>query len=617
MSTTTTAPATASSDHSLLATGIIDEHDADVLMAVKALGDMRSHGAAGSPSSSRSEAGASAGLAQLVPTDSGIASEDETRLAQDEVAGNGDFVSRVSTLPLFTSVLSAYSQTKASSRVVKYGAQMVESSVKSISKPVMNRLPTAQLDEFACRQLDRLGQRYGRVESPREDNQSSRADENACSSTPRSPPDPGPARGRSLERRTPNNAVTQMRSPTPSARDDAMKAHHAAGSGVPIESDRQVANRSRWQAMLLEAGGIGAALSDESMKRLKYCLQWLQYATNRIDSQIAVLREFLDSLQPGAGTTGPLLPIHMDNDTPVSPAALARLSAVKRDVVATIRQAVDIVSRYAGGALPEPARGTVRSVLLRLPERWASAGQVTNGELDGPGHRRIVSGSSARAPYPPRSNPTGDSGVYSARPGPRPPPTAGTAAQAAHRVMTLATESLDMMRGVTGVVKDSLDRAEVWVDRLRVVGLQRGEQDTDEPMGPPPPPESSSGSSHQNGIPGTPALTSGSGSPRSLSIAAPLSPMSFPHSFRDALIHTRTQPPSVYSSLPSSAAPSDAGSDTETDGDGDDDMSSSIGHVRRKRHRGGGRDAKRFKDTTMTDANDTVLPPLQMVDSQV
>ncbi|EUC59696.1 transcription factor Opi1 [Rhizoctonia solani AG-3 Rhs1AP] len=610
-----TATAASCSDHTPLATGIIDEHDADVLMAVRALGDMRSQGVATSPLSPRSDAGTSTGLAhsQTTPFDSGIVLEGETRLAQDEMAGlNGDFVSRMSTLPLVTSMLSAYSQTKASSRVVKYGAQMVESSVKTISKPVMNRLPTAQLDEFACRQLDRLEQRYGRVESPRDDNLSSRADENTRSSTPRSPPDQGPARGRSLERRTPNNAVTQMRSPTPSARDDAMQVHHAAGSGVPIESDRQVANRSRWQAMLLEAGGIGAALSDESMKRLKYCLQWLQYATNRIDSQIAVLREFLDSLQPGAGMTGPLLPMYMNRDAPVSPAALARLSAVKRDVVATIRQAVDIVSRYAGGALPEPARGTVRSVLLKLPERWASAGQVTNGEPDGPGHRRIVSGSSARAPYPPRSNGAGDSGVYANRPGPRPPPTAGTAAQAAHRVMTLATESLDMMRGVTGVVKDSLDRAEVWVDRLRVVGLQRGEQDTDEPMGPPPPPESTSGSSHQNGIPGTPALTSGSGSPRSLSITAPLSPMSFPHSFKDALVHPRTQPPSVYSSLPSSAAPSDAGSDTETDGDGDDDTTSIIGHVRRKRRRGGEPDAKRFKDTRMSDASDIVLPPLQV-----
>lgn len=38
----------------------------------------------------------------------------------------------------------------------------------------------------------------------------------------------------------------------------------------------QVAQRSRWQAVLLEAGGLSAALSEESMQRLKYCLHWLQ-----------------------------------------------------------------------------------------------------------------------------------------------------------------------------------------------------------------------------------------------------------------------------------------------------------------------------------------------------
>ena len=59
------------------------------------------------------------------------------------------------------------------------------------------------------------------------------------------------------------------------------------------------------------------------------------------------------------------------------------------------------------------------------------------------------------------------------------PPTAGAAVQAAQRILTLATESLDMMRGVTGVVKDSLDRADAWVGRLRVVGIQRGPNDAE------------------------------------------------------------------------------------------------------------------------------------------
>ena len=44
-----------------------------------------------------------------------------------------------------------------------------------------------------------------------------------------------------------------------------------------------MAQRSRWQAVLLEAGGLSAALSEESMLRLKYCLQWLQVRSSFID----------------------------------------------------------------------------------------------------------------------------------------------------------------------------------------------------------------------------------------------------------------------------------------------------------------------------------------------
>ncbi len=46
--------------------------------------------------------------------------------------------------------------------------------------------------------------------------------------------------------------------------------------GETPEEQQQVVPRSRWQAVLLEAGGIGAAVSEESMRRLKYCLSWLQ-----------------------------------------------------------------------------------------------------------------------------------------------------------------------------------------------------------------------------------------------------------------------------------------------------------------------------------------------------
>lgn len=110
------------------------------------------------------------------------------------------------------------------------------------------------------------------------------------------------------------------------------------------------------------------------------------------------------------------------------------LADVKRDVVTTVRQVVEVMSKYAGGALPEPARATLRSFILLLPERWANAMQQQEAEM-------IAMGGPASAP--------GETEL-----------AASTAERAAKRVLTLATESLDMMRGATGVFKESLDRAE-------------------------------------------------------------------------------------------------------------------------------------------------------------
>lgn len=165
------------------------------------------------------------------------------------------------------------------------------------------------------------------------------------------------------------------------------------------------------------------------------------------------------------------------------------LHDVRRDVVNTIRQVVDVVSKYAGGTLPEPARARVRSFILDLPQRWASAANATvsasathcipegtlgassvaGASAGGIGNnRRALSGrhrkersaggpdrSLSATPVSSRaSSPLASSRASMGR------PTASAAARAAQHILTLATESLDMVRGVTCVVKDSLDRAD-------------------------------------------------------------------------------------------------------------------------------------------------------------
>ncbi|KAG2046750.1 Opi1-domain-containing protein [Suillus hirtellus] len=457
-----------------------EDEDESVRIAVSALGDMR-NGARASGSNAQIPASASSALSTPSPS-----------LPPDTTSP--DFVARVSNFPLFNTALRAYEHGKASSRVVKYGAEMMESSVKTISRPVIDRLPVDvnQLDEFACRQLDKLG-RYGPSsntdlermqvdETSRErilgEEQTSRdffSSRQAHQSTdPQPSRSPSPVHTYSNDNKTPppQNQIT-----TP----------------ADLQGQQAVVQRSRWQAVLLEAGGISAAVSEESMRRLKYCLQWLQYATLHIDAQILILRDFIESLHPSDSSSG--------TDILISPTHMRTLTDVRRDIVQTIRQVVDIVSKYAGSALPEPARSRVRGFILHLPQRWATASvNSAPGIADGaPGASSAVgaaaggAGSIRRARTtrhkersaggPDRSQactPTSSrasSPMGSVRVGLR--PTTSAATQAAQRVLALATESLDMMRGVTGVVKDSLDRADAWVERLRVVGLQRQQSHDD------------------------------------------------------------------------------------------------------------------------------------------
>lgn len=172
------------------------------------------------------------------------------------------------------------------------------------------------------------------------------------------------------------------------------------------------------------------------------------------------------------------------------------MTDVRRDVVQTIRQVVDVISKYAGGALPEPARNRVRGFILHLPQRWASAAQgegVAKGTGGGAGVGGVPVGNGKRRSRGSRyqhhrERGTGSESVTPASSGPSSPlasprlvprrevqtsgrgyghaaagvvpSTAAAATQAAQRILTLSTESLDMMRSVTAVVKESLDRAD-------------------------------------------------------------------------------------------------------------------------------------------------------------
>lgn len=237
------------------------------------------------------------------------------------------FMTTMSNMRFVGPAIRVYEQTKASSTIVKYGAEMMEGTVMTMTKPVIDRLPVTQLNEFAERQLDRLGMLNTPPVTLRTEESS------AASLTIHTRPDTPTQAGRgrkhlwiddedeeepSSKRRSLSRDSTASLSGTlysgsvssgaqtrypyqPSeasssthwqtilqAQDEQalrlrnlqsrgedcreISSYERASSGQEI----QVASRSKWQAVLLEAGGIGAAVSEESMKRLKYCLHWLQ-----------------------------------------------------------------------------------------------------------------------------------------------------------------------------------------------------------------------------------------------------------------------------------------------------------------------------------------------------
>ncbi|PWN22963.1 Opi1-domain-containing protein [Microstroma glucosiphilum] len=460
-----------------------------------------------------------------------------------EMLGDADFLKRVSHLPLVRGTLRAYELGKQKSKIVKYGGDLVESSVKAISRPVVGRLGASlgenrveQLDDFACRQLDRFYPGSSASMS-KEERQKLMADLDERERTEwahmgeeervkrrraycalhleekeretvvnelrqrkgkgKSPPQASAtAKDSSAEARDKQVSRSSGSSASPSSTSTARMRNAGLGSEALSQTQMQNAliesvkagngaSSSRWGSMLVEAGatagGLSAAMSEESMKSLKYCLQWLQYATAHIEHQITVLRDLIVKLNHG--------------ELELTSPAAQNLTQIKGDVVTTIRSVVDVVGKYAGGALPEPARVSVKAFILSLPARWASVNRapaVTNASSFGgspaspsfsPAHFSSSGDASSPGGRARSSSSASNTSLAHRNGGAAQPMSAAATAQAANRVLTLAVESLDILRSVTVVVGESLDRAELWMERLRMLGLQRKRQHEQDTIG--------------------------------------------------------------------------------------------------------------------------------------
>jgi hypothetical protein len=117
---------------------------------------------------------------------------------------------------------------------------------------------------------------------------------------------------------------------------------------------------STWQQLVVgagsAAGSTAAVVSEESMKCLRYCVSWLQYAIRHLGQQMGLLRNFLVSLAT----------------TPNEQQPPMVLASIKKDMVSTLRKVIDIITCYASNALPYQAKATIRGTILNLPSRLAS-----------------------------------------------------------------------------------------------------------------------------------------------------------------------------------------------------------------------------------------------------
>lgn len=181
-----------------------------------------------------------------------------------------------------------------------------------------------------------------------------------------------------------------------------------------------------WQSRLvISTSGLGVAMSEESLRSLTYCLTWLRWANGRLGRAIVALQNALTEWENHKKNQSQ----STDTEGGESTSLLTqRIQAVKADVLSTLKQVVDVVSKYAGGALPENARHLVRRHLTSLPHRFqmASTSQPAPGSLE----------------------------------------ASTDATVGAHRILVLANEGLDILGQVSGVVNDTLVSAEHWCERL-------------------------------------------------------------------------------------------------------------------------------------------------------
>ncbi|KAJ2718464.1 transcriptional regulator opi1 [Coemansia sp. Benny D115] len=446
------------------------------------------------------------------------------------------------------------------------GSSVIESGVRRMCEPITKRIDVAQLDSFACRQLDNLGYTSSNNNISNVNDSSSSSSgyhhpqhhQQALPANTHSIQDPlaalpphatGMQHGNNLRKRTKEQAE-QPYSPSDHCLDISSNRHndksnndndndngkgkglhtqltpvnntmHGTASAIysgerlpslmppstpqqrPQQQQQQTNGAaSRWRVVDLVVSAKERALAyrEDSLRRLKYCLDWVVYATALLNQHIHDLRQLLTSLQEAArivfaGTADDYEAVPMtglvrrdanaQDDSSAddhshhrqargepafsSPSAAyaaqnvhdaaVRLGKARREIVSTVRKAVGIVSHYAGSVLPGEARRQVRALVLGLPRRLVSVDPSMMGSRSGSSAGTpSVSSSANNSPFAsPRQGPVAGGANGSSDMSP------ANIEATTRRTLAFASESFVMLDGVRNVFSNLYSNAERWI----------------------------------------------------------------------------------------------------------------------------------------------------------
>lgn len=215
-------------------------------------------------------------------------------------------------------------------------------------------------------------------------------------------------------------------------------------------------NRAPWQSRLyVSTSALGCAMTEEGLRSLKYCLRWIRWANvhlgNVVNSLTIIMEKYEQTSHDASGDHS--MQGH-SNEEPVDRNQLAaKIDALRLDVLKTLQDVINTVSRHAGGSLPENARELVRRHLTSLPQRFRVASLASSREAS----------SRAEANMEERPRRQEQKEEKETR-------------ESAQRVLLLAKEGLEMMSQVSGVLDGTITSAEAWCERL---GMKKREQKED------------------------------------------------------------------------------------------------------------------------------------------